>query len=201
MKAQFAILALSAIGVPAIAHAQEQVATAAQRAEICRHAIVAVTDQTPAPDRRNALSYLSSCGAEGGVALATELRRGRELSDSAALLESYYSVARIVDTSVLKAALDLAADPDASDESRIVSFKILITYKNPALVSLPVSGFLPGHPPALATQDHFGTHKGADLPVGWETTAVKLLERLSDDHLENAAIRHAARRALSYFKI
>ena len=186
--------------MPAAAAAQEQQSAPARKAEACRQAIEIVTAGAALPERREALAYLPRCGAEGGRAMAQELRRLSATSDSATLLKSYYQIARIVDASVLAAALELAEDESATSESRIIAFKVLISFKNPAFTSVPFSGFLPGNPRTVSVQDHFGTNEGSPLPANWQISAREVLERLAANPQGNETIRHAARRALSLFR-
>jgi hypothetical protein len=191
---------MALVFMPAGIAAQDQQSRAAQRAETCRRSVQIVRDDAPSDQRKEALSRLSTCGAEGGSVLASELRGVRTTPDSVLQLKTYYQVARILDAEVLSAALDVAGDPQAAVEARIVSFKLLISYKNRHLVSLAYSGFLPGNPMPMGVQDHYGRLTGTPLPPNWEDEASSLLRRLHNDPAENDTIRFAARRALTFFR-
>jgi hypothetical protein len=186
--------------IPVSTMAQQQQSAAAQHAEACQRASEIVDRGTVPSARPEALAYLPKCGARGGRALAQELKRWNATSDSTALLHAYYQIARLVDASVFAAAIEMAEDQRATAESRIIAFKLLVSYKNPALTSLPFSGFLPGNSRTIAVQDHFGTREGSPLPENWESSAHAVLDRVARNSQESETIRHAARRALSFFR-
>jgi len=174
---------------------QDQRPGAAYAADRCREALDALGSagaSTSGLHRRQALSWVARCGQEGATALAAELRRLTTVSDSTELMSSYYRIAGVLDSTVLRAAMDLAADRRATAGSRIIALKLLISYADVGRVSLPFSSFLPGNPPTISSQDHFGRVAGAPLPDGWQEGALDLVNRLAEDPAESDTIRHAA---------
>jgi hypothetical protein len=168
--------------------------------EECARAQSYVRDTGPSPERKPAMQYLARCGAQGGVALAEELRALRGVSNSGTLVREYADLARILDGAVLRAALDLAADRAATPESRIIAFKLLISYADWRQVSLPFSSFLPGNARVLASQDHFGRSDGAPLPADWLTSAVAVVEAVAASSEETDTMRYAAERTLTHLR-
>jgi hypothetical protein len=199
MRKMIVVLALLP-AFPASLNGQAMQASEARRLEACRRA-PAVVDRPGALrlERNEAIAHLSRCGREGGMALARELIRLRAISDSALLLKSYCQIARIRDAAVLSAALELGEDGGATTEARIIGFKILITYNNPALASWPFGGFLPDRPPSFSIQDHFPMGIGLPLPERWQESARAVLERVVANPQESREVRYAARRALIAF--
>lgn len=128
------------------------------------------------------------------------MTRLRDTSDFAELLASYFPIASLLDARIFDTALRLAGDQAATPESRIIAFKLLISYKHKELVSLPPSTFIPGNPPQLSAQDHFGRTQGEPLPGDWESASTDLLSRLEENPGESETIRHAARWALRFFR-
>lgn len=192
-------LGLLLFALPA-ASAGQQDTQLAQRAQACARAATTLQSPDRSIEYWRAVEQLPVCGRDGGRLLARELGRSRTDADSVTLLRLYFQVARIEDANVLDSALALAADPHATPESRIIALKLLVSYVDPSLVSLPFSGFLPGHQPVLATQDHFGRLEATPLPPDWRRRAIALAERLENGAADGDTIRHAAHVALRYLK-
>lgn len=176
--------------------AQEPLNWVRPDAGTCDYAVRGVSGEASLPDREKALWSLRSCGEDGATALAEELSRLRDISEFKRLLASYYPIASLLDARIVDAALMLASDAAATPASRIVAFKLIVSYKHKHFVSLPPSTFVPGNPPELSAQNDFERFQGDPLPSDWEKSAQDLLSRLSEDGGESETIRYAARWAL-----
>ena len=182
--------------VPTAVMAQQPAWPLTQTPEDCARAASSVRGEPAGAERRATMLYLSRCGPAGGAALADELRRLRGVADTTALLPEYHEIARIRDAEVLRAALELAGDRSATPESRLMAFKVLITYRDEHRAAQPFSSFYPGNSYLPMIQDHGGTSAGAPLPDGWLTTAVDVMRRVESSAEETDLMREAARRAL-----
>lgn len=190
------LLMLALLTAPSPLSAQQSSWPLTQTPEDCARAATTVRSQTLVSERRATMLFLSRCGPSGGVALAGELRRSSTVSDTTALYPEFHEIARIRDAEILRAALELAGDRSATPESRIMAFKVLISYHDEHRTAQPFSSFFPDQPGALMMQMYGGRPEGAPLPDGWLTSAVDVVRGIASSTEETDLMRVAARRTL-----
>ena len=202
-----AIAATLLIFVASAAAAQDA-GVSAFRAEMCERALQGVRDDQSAVERWRLIDSLSGCGAEGGSALAEELRRLRGIYELTTLERLFDRIVRIRDATVFGAALELADDKSATVEARIVAFRIFVQYENPIWVttfdafSLPwQEGWPLSRRGTYYVVDHPGQSEGAPLPDDWEATVRALLTRIREDNTEPDPVRSGAGQALHSFRV
>lgn len=200
MRVTTRLLGLAFLALPGGGAAQDKPDITAPTAEKCEWALGLLESSEASPQRREALELASICGPEGGAALAAELRRLRTMSDTVELRKVYFEIARIRDAQIYRAALEVGGDPQATVESRIVAFKLLISYAKIGFVSAPFAAFYPDEGAGFGTQSHFGRHEGRPLPPNWKGETLALLERLATDPAESDTIQTAAIRSQWIFR-
>lgn len=121
---------IGALLVPALAAAQGNSGQAHHR-EQCRFAAQIVATGQPSPHRAWALSYISVCGAEGGAALAINLRAMRFSEDTAALEALARPLFNYRDSTLFRAELEVAGDATASVPARVLAFRSLTSLLHP----------------------------------------------------------------------
>lgn len=129
MRVTFPLLLLLAISGPAAAQANPD---SVKHRNDCRLAVRAIETGRPAPHLPWALAYVGTCGASvRGAAHAVAVRRLRSVADTATLGTFWRPTHYLLDRNLYDAALDIAADPSASVESRVFAFLTLVRYSIP----------------------------------------------------------------------
>lgn len=166
----------------------------------CRLAAQVVATGRPAPHADWAYGLITTCGPEGGRALAEGLRALRAETDTARLewITAHTHVLR--DGAIFEAAMAVADDRGASRAARVYAFRTLVWLQRPSV--LPAYGDLVrpfdanGQP---TTTCGFGTNAvgfaprlGAPLPADAGARIRALGTRVVNDRSEDAAVRSAA---------
>lgn len=165
----------------------------------CQATAEAVRDGASLPDRTQALWYLRLCGPDGASALASEVTRLRTTADLAVVQSAYHAIASVVDSGILDSALRLAVDRGATQESRVMAVRLLLSYRTDDTVSPSFSSFSPGNQVELVANSPATRVEHAPLPRAWESRVGDLLAGIVADSTDGQMIRSAARWALSYF--
>ena len=173
----------------------------------CEAALSSLDGMLSPEDHMRVLDSVSGCGEAGGIVLARALKEMRHETDFATMERLFVRVARIRDREVLRTALEVATDREASDAARAVAYRIFIKYSNPirtprfADVGLPWDEWgargrisLPG------TVDHPGIRSGVPLPLDWEATVAQALRAIAENVADTEPARFGARATLRYFR-
>lgn len=151
---------------------------------------------SPIDTRRMALTYLSRCGPVGGEALAEQLLRLRNLTDTTRMNGVVEEIAHVRDETVFSASLELAGDRGATLEARIAALRVLVQYHRPSYITSFRYYMLPQRRSLHPVGMHRYQQEGAPLPDDWEERARTLIRNLQEDSSESEAIRYAAKMAL-----
>lgn len=141
-------------------------ATAAE----CSAAIAAVdrlvaNPHTPDASEQQQLWTATRCGAPGGAALAKLMPLQRTSTDVAWFITGEAMATNLTDSSIARAAFQLAADAGATAESRIFAFRVLMRQHSPATwIDQPQSYSSTGTPCRTRTIAPLPPLPGAPLP-------------------------------------
>lgn len=97
----------------------------------CRLAAQVIATGTVEPKSDWALSMISSCGAEGGRALAAAVRQSSSSSDTTWLNRLTQRALYLHDGQLYRAALEVAGATHASVPARIFAFRTLVNHVEP----------------------------------------------------------------------
>src|SRR4051794_23983871 len=113
--------------IPVTAAAQRDAVDPVHLRNDCRLASQVVETGHPAPKLKWALGAIRACTPnEYGAAVAAAVRRERAISDTATLA-SYWNASRwLIDGQLFSAAMDVANDRNASQESRVFAILALL---------------------------------------------------------------------------
>jgi hypothetical protein len=187
LRKTITVLALAA--VPTLLHAQADPDSVKQRND-CRLAAQVLSTGHPATHYSWALDQAWDCPAAGG-ALAERLRSSASTSDVAVLDALTAPTLKLRDGRIYASALALAADKQATPESRVFAARTLIYSMRPGggieyAALLNTNGFCYGGGPS----PHQRYTQGDPLPAGYVDEIHALGRRLMSDTTEGAAIRH-----------
>jgi hypothetical protein len=197
-----ALLSLSATALAA-----QDSAYRAQISSDCQRAIPIIARGRLAPEENWAWTAIQLCGAEGGSALATALRNARASTDTAYLDQLAGRARWLRDASFFSAALDVAADRDASVIARLHSMIVVLYAKRLArerIDHVPVAyqdllspfderSGLP-HPTCGFNRTSTGEvkpYQGAPLPENYQAQIIRLAGHVFRDLTEPDDVRSA----------
>jgi hypothetical protein len=195
------ILALL-IAVSSVGTVQGQaVADTVKHRNDCRLAEQVYVTGHPEPKTEWAHDVMPTCGFDRWArAVSAELRRLRTSSDTARLERTWFRIRTLRDTAVFTAALDIAADHEASIQARLYALAELAWLKEPRYDTKPadlVVSFDSAHRARrickggmLAGGSFF--YPAAPLPVDWKERIIALGSRLAGNPQEAPEIRSAA---------
>jgi hypothetical protein len=215
-----AIAVIPALGVPVVAFAQQSTAdsiSACERAaklmqtydqSVIKAGRLAARGNAKQEQRQYAVARLLGCGAIAGTMGASTIRQSRALADTAALMELESPFSNLIDSAVVSAAEDVAADPSASEPARIAALRTMwVLASGKYWVGydrlLPTRASTAANPAALcgdglrltdATPYWIG---GAKPPSGFTAAIVARARKLVADRSQPLAIRSAATCAAS----
>jgi hypothetical protein len=127
-----ALVTIAAVASGGRLHAQEPDERADQPHQ-CRLASQVLTTGRPAHKHGWALSYISLCGPEGGVAFARALEEIRSATVRTDEMETLlFAASRIEDRTLSEAALRIASDRSAGEVGRIQAMRVLWVQISPA---------------------------------------------------------------------
>jgi hypothetical protein len=161
----------------------------------CRLASQILTTGRPAHKRGWALSHITLCGPEGGMALARALEGIRSATVRTDEMESLlFAASEIEDRTLYEAALRIAADSTAGDVGRVQAMRVLLSQVSPWTVQTyeeTVSGNV------LVGSGITGSRSmGTPLPSGYEAEVERILTTVADagppGPVRNAALNVAA---------
>lgn len=182
------------LAVPALA--QSDPASIDSRST-CRSAAAVVSTGSVTPADRWAIERISSCGPEGGAALAAAFAAQQRGSDVEGLDALTRPTRELHDANVFAAAYNVARDREGSTpEARIFALRTLIWVVRPEL-SIEYADLAGnqygrtacmGSGPAAALP----SAQGAPLPEGYDTVIRGLAVQMTQDPSESAQMRTAA---------
>lgn len=192
MRTLAPLLLITALAPPALA--QESSVPYETTEASCRRA---AAESAAERATRPWLELLTRCGANGGAALAGELRRIGDLPDRDEMQRTFITISKLRDARMLEAALELAEDRSATLESRIAAFRLMIQYRDPFRTTNFRYFQLPRYSISGGTSTHRLRHaEGVPLPEGWEAAARGVMARVAGDSTEHEAARYAASQAV-----
>jgi hypothetical protein len=186
-------LLLLAAASPALA--QTDPADLDQRSA-CRGAAEIVANGRPLPGEDWALTRVSECGPDGGLALAAALRVNRT-NGSIPLLDLISSPTRYLqDAAIFQAALELAADRSAAPPARIFALRTLLWSVRPGrdIGYTDLAGDARGHTRCEGAGEDVDFHPayGNPLPRDYADQIRSMAVRITQDPAEAPEMRRAA---------
>lgn len=153
--------------------------------------------------RQLAVAQLLSCGAIGGTTAALTILGVRTLTDTAALVELVGPFGNFLDTAVVSAAVNVAADPSASVPARIYALRTMWVLRTGKFWigydrMLQTSASTSANPAAFCDDGLEVTDAkpywtvGAQPPAGFGAGLIALARQLVADPSQPLAVRSAA---------
>jgi hypothetical protein len=153
--------------------------------------------------RQIAVAQLLGCGATAGKTAAATILGARLLTDTASLVELVGPFGNFLDTAVVSAAMNVAADPSASVPARIYALRTMWVLRTGKYWigfdrMMPTAAATIARPAALCADGLQVTDAtpywiyGAQPPSGFGAALVALARQLVADQSQPVAVRSAA---------